>query len=204
MTIRCRIAAVALLACTAVGTSTAQGAKAISAIELKALADHLKTDAAAWAKGELGDREVRATAIRLKKATYDVTSATALIQYVRSITSRSTAEDLYVVNRLLRPLLMAKSDAISKTLPTIRIANRGAVQYKPIPAYLQKVEKKAAITSTNDRRLTPDAVVAAIAATQRGASDKLKKLQALKLWNTEVHMFKMAVYELLIFAASSL
>ena len=30
-----------------------------------------------------------------------------------------------------------------------------------------------------------------------------KKLQAFTRWNTEVHMFKMAVYELLIFAASS-
>ena len=201
MTIRWRIAVVALAACMTVGASGARAAGAISAVELKALADHLKTDAAAWAKDELGDREVRATAIRLKKATYDATSATALIQYVRSITSRSTAEDLYVVNRLLRPLLMAKSDAIGKTLPTIKIANRGAVRYKPIPEYLRKVDKKKAImTSTSSQRMTPDMVVAAIAATQRGASEKYEKLQALKRWNEEVHMFKMAVYELLIFA----
>ena len=50
MTIRWRIAMVAFAACMALGTSTAQAAQAISAIELKALADHLKTDAAAWAK----------------------------------------------------------------------------------------------------------------------------------------------------------
>jgi len=188
----------------AVGASTVRAAKAISAVELKALADHLKTDAAAWAKDELGDREVRATAIRLKKATYDVTSATALSQYIRSVTSRSTAEDLYVLNRLLRPLLMAKPDAIAKALPTIKTANRGAVRYRPIPEYLRKVDKKITMmTSTSTRRMTPDMVIAAIAASQRGRSEKYQKLQELKRWNTEVHMFKMAVYELLIFAEDS-
>lgn len=196
MTMRWRTAAAVVLSVLVAGSPTiSPAAQAITAEGLKALQTHLKTDSESWAKGELGDKEVRDTAIKLKRVTYDAKSASALIPLIRSVTGRSKPQDLYVANRLLRPLLMAKKDAVRKVMSTVKQIHRGA-HYKPMPSYLQKVDKMAAPTGKS----TSDAVVAAIAASQRGAGERQQKIREIKLWNEEVHAFKLIVYELIIFA----
>jgi len=197
---RWHIAAVGVLgAVTVAGVSTARAAQAITSQDLKALQTHLKTDAESWIKGDLSDKDFRATAMKLKRVTYDVKSVGALTPLIRGVTGRSKPQDLYVANRLLRPLLMAKSDAIRRALPTVKQIHRSAGRYKPMPEYLRKVDKMAAPRG----KATSLAVVAAIAASQRGLSERQQKAREITLWNEEVHTLKLILYELIVFAADT-
>ena len=179
--------------------SSVRAAQATSAEGLKDLAAHLRLDAESWVRGELRDHDFRATAVKLKAATYDVQSVAALTPLLRGITAGSEPQALYVANRLLRPLLMAKRDPIRKALATVKQIHRTAGGYRPMPAYLRKVAKMAAPTRT----MSSDAVVAAIAASQKDGDEKRRQRRAVKLWNEEVHMLKLTLYELIIFAEDS-
>lgn len=192
-------AAVVLAALAVTGASTARAAQAISAEGLKALAAHLRIDAESWIKGELSDRDFRATAIKLKSVTYDNKSVEALVPLIRGVTGRSKPQALFVANRLLRPLLMAKRDPIKKALSTVKQIHRSAGKYKPMPTNLRKVSKMV----VPPKPMSSDAVVAAIAASQKGVGERRQKIRDVKLWNEEVHMLKLALYELLIFAEDS-
>ena len=68
-----------------------------------------------------------------------------------------------------------------------------------MPAHLRKISKMAAPSRT----MSSDAVVAAIAASQKDGDEHRRQRRAIKLWNEEVHMLKLTVYELLIFAEDS-
>lgn len=196
MTMRWRIPAVVVVSVLAVaGPSTVQAAQAITSEGIKALQTHLKTDADSWIKGVLDAKALRTTAIKLKSVTYDPKSVSALTPLIRGVTGKSKPQDLYVANRLLRPLLMAKRDAIRKAMPTVKKIH-SSVRYKAMPAHLQKVDKMAAPTG----KATSDAVVAAIAASQKGTSERQQKTRDITLWNEEVHTFKLIVYEMIIFA----
>lgn len=195
MTQRWWISVCVLAALTAGGASTVQAAQPTTPGQIAALVTHLKTDADKWVKGQIGDRERRTTAIKIKAITYDEKNIATLTPLIRSVTIRSRPESLYVLNRLLRPLLMAKADVIRKVMPVISTVHRSAGQYKAVPTQLRKVRKMATPTG----RMTSDAIVAAIAATQVGTGEQ-DKVREIKLWNEEVHMLKMTVYELIIFA----
>jgi len=196
MTQRWWISVCVLVALTAGGASIVQAAAPTSSGQIAALVTHLKADADKWVKGQLGDRQLRTTAVKIKSITYDAKNISTLTPLIRSVTSRSRPESLYVMNRLLRPLLMAKPDVIRKVLPIIGTVHRSAGRYKAIPERLRKVSRMKAPT----RVMSSDAIVAAIAATQVGTGGKGDQVHEIRLWNAEVHLLKMTIYGLIVFA----
>jgi len=198
MTQRWWITLCVFAAVTACSTSIAHAAAPTTPAQITAFATHLKTEGVKWAAGELGDNELGLTARMIKGITYDTMNVSTLTPLIRSVTGRSKPESLYALNRLLRPLVMAKGDVIKKVLPSIKTFHTSAQRYRPIPLRLRKISRMVAPMG----KATPDALVAAIAATQANNTNHAQ-LREIKLWNQELHMFKMTLYELIIFADDS-
>lgn len=188
------IMSAALAALTVAAASTAGAAKATGSGEIKALAAHLKIDAENWIKGDLSQHDFRTTALKLKKITYDTRNVSVLVPLIRGVTGASKPQDIFVANRLIRPLLMAKRDVVRKALPTVKQIHHSG-RYKPMPQHLRKVRKM----TVPGGKVSSDAVVAAIAASQMD-TERRQRARAITLWNEEFHTLKLMLYELLIFA----
>ena len=105
--------------------------KGIRAEGLKALVGQLKQQAKKWARDELDKKAVRAMAKKIKSVTYDMKSVELLAKQLAM--PGKSVKDLYVANRLVRPLLLAKTDVIRKALPAVKRAHRRLARYRAGP-----------------------------------------------------------------------
>ena len=177
------VAAVCLITCWASSARPAE-IEGIRQGELNALAKELKTYAAAWADGELRDEDVRAIAKKLKGVTYDEKSAPLLRVRLSKLTR--PPEDLFVANRLIRPLLLAKTSVIRLVLERVeRVHGRMGQYLKPMEFTPEQVKRLQLPTYQED--VSADDMMLAVAASQELRQRKLRIDNEAKRNNQEVY-----------------
>lgn len=128
---------------------------------------------------------------RMRRIWYDKNSIDALIKAVKI--SRKPAEvNLYTTNRLLRPLLMAKTEVIRKALPRITAAHKPSTKYSDLPSYtesqlkaFQDIEK----ASPKDKEKLA-----------KRRLEKMKKEVALAFHNEQLAVLNKTLYRLMVYA----
>ncbi|MBL7133734.1 MAG: hypothetical protein ISS78_06520 [Phycisphaerae bacterium] len=78
---------------------------------------------------------------RMKQIWYDHDSVAALIKAIKT-PRKQPQVNLYTVNRLLKPFLMAKTEVIRKALPAITAVHKPSIKYSKLPSYTESELKR--------------------------------------------------------------
>jgi hypothetical protein len=128
---------------------------------------------------------------RMKRIWYDDKSVSALLKAVR--TPRKPQEvNLYTVNRLLKPLLMAKTEVIRKARPGITAAHKPSTKYSPLPTY---TESQLKAFQTNEKASPKNRENL-----QKRRLEKMKKEVALAFHNEQLAKLNETLYKLTVYA----
>lgn len=128
---------------------------------------------------------------RMKRIWYDNSSVDALIKAVKT-PRKPQVVNLYAVNRLLKPLLMAKTEVIRKALPGITAAHKASTEYSPLPTY---TESQLKAFQTNKKASPKDKEKL-----QKRRLEKMKKEVALAFHNEQLARLNKTLYELTVYA----
>jgi hypothetical protein len=156
-----------------IGISAARGEDGISAPELDALVKSIEANAELWLEGKGEDISADK---KLKAATYDAKSTYYLKLHLTA--PRKEPINLYVANKLLQPMLMARPEVIRLIVPIVanmqavarvkqfvqfppdKLGERKMPQYKgPVPAE-KLLNDLAELEMTKERKKQMDSLVA--------------------------------------------
>lgn len=128
---------------------------------------------------------------RMRQMWYDIGSVGALIKAVRT-PQKPVDVNLYTVNRLLGPLLMAKTEVIRKALPGITAAYKPSTAYSQLPTY---TESQLKAFQTNEKASPKDKKKL-----QERRLQKMKKEVALAFHNEQLARLNETLYKLTVYA----
>ena len=170
-------------------------AQGVSQEELTTIAKQVEVVAKAWLSGKLDDDQesYRMMMRGLKGVTYDEGSIDALSAVINA--PRADPIDLYVANKLLGPLLLAKSDVILKAVPAVKKFDQRVGKYMPLPVYSEENLKPFAYPEGASREQK--------AAVDQRRKEKLDKEKPIQLHNEQVGLLKKTACELMVLAADA-
>lgn len=177
-----------LLACATVALGQEAATAPADRSQIEALAEDLERMAGEYIQGK---DSAEGLDRRLRQLAYDDKNVGEVVKVACLV--RPDPQNLYVANRLLRPLLMAKSATVDAALPALRKFRNGQGSYERLPRYS---DKELAALQMPDGKVDPKA-----AANIRNAqSAKLAKDRRVAMHNEQLAAFETLYARLLLMA----
>ena len=185
-----RSATIVLIGCALVSFVSPDGVLAEGAIridELNEIVKAVEIEAASWAGStRIGVKVTH----RIRNIWYDKGSINPLKTVME--VPRESPNDLFVVNRILSPMINAKPAVIAEALGMIHPISERLAVYKPLPSYTE--EQLEAMAPAEDASKT----VRALAGKRR--AEKRKEELAVQKHNQQARALRAVVYRLMVLA----
>jgi len=157
--------------------------------DMDAIVKQLDEASDTWVKGE----DVSPSPDAKLKAIECDDQTVPLLAGALSNTGRKDPQNLYVINKLLLPLMMAKSDSVVKIVPAAGEAYRSAGGYQDFPRYSPEELKSYQAPSDSSAASQPGGVLARQQA-------KLDKERPIALHNQQLYLLEANYARLLLYA----
>ncbi|MCD6365897.1 MAG: hypothetical protein J7M14_08480 [Planctomycetes bacterium] len=158
---------------------------------VKQLEDHARK----WAMHKLTPAEEDKMTDKLNSLVYDMTSVGPLTRQLKK--AARTAEGLYLVNRLIEPLLVSETNVIKKVLPVVKQV-AGQWRYHQFPEAIKKGQKPPRAMPGLRGRIAPDAMIGVLARSQQNVQAKISAEKLLQNQNLVIRDLAMATYQLMV------
>jgi hypothetical protein len=168
--------------------------------QIESLLKAFEANGEKWLKGEPIDPAVER---ELKAITFDAPSAEPLKTVLRSMKCKSTAE-LYALNRLLRQVLLAKSEVVRVVLPAVKtIHARTRTMYRRFPPYSAGGKQGDVLPPPSRRALETDAIMRSMAAVDLRRQAKVARDKPIARHNEVIFGIEEKTYQMMLRADDS-
>lgn len=196
-----RVAIGCLTVILAAGATARAEEEGIRAAALEELVKRIEEVAEIW-RQDRPDADTEPQAVidlerRIKAVTYDEKSIEAFSKQLK--TSRKDPVNLYVANKLIAPLLLAKTEVVRKALPTVRLFQARFRRYSPLPKHSARFLRSLQYPKGGQRK-SQEHMLRIIARVDKAREAKLARERVILLHNRQVFRLETMTVKVMVLA----